>query len=154
MKAGKWAQRYLKLAEDIGQWSKDPSSKIGCVAVEPNTGRILSQGYNGFPRGIIDTDERLNNREIKYKYVVHAEKNCIYNACLSGVSLENSVFYVHGLPCCSECAKGIIQVGVKEVYYYYPQDSEAIQRWKSSNEDTISMFEEAGIKYELINEEE
>ena len=114
VKSKKWHARYLSLAREVSTWSKDPSTKIGSVAVGEN-GQILSQGYNGFPRGIEDTEERLHNREEKYNYVVHAEKNCIYNACLNGVSLKGSNVFVHGLPVCNECCKGLLQVGVKGV---------------------------------------
>ena len=117
----KWTRRYLDIAKEVGTWSKDPSKQIGAVAVG-DKGQILSQGYNGFPRGVKDTDDRYNVREEKYKYVVHGEMNCIYNACNSGVSLNGATLYVTGLPVCSECAKGIIQVGIKKVVMEYPKD--------------------------------
>ena len=117
----KWTRRYLDIAKEVGTWSKDPSKQIGAVAVG-DKGQILSQGYNGFPRGVKYTDDRYNVREEKYKYVVHGEMNCIYNACNSGVSLNGATLYVTGLPVCSECAKGIIQVGIKKVVMEYPKD--------------------------------
>ena len=106
--SNKWDKRYIELATQISQWSKDPSSKIGCVAIG-DKGQVLAQGYNGFPRNISD-NERLHERSVKLKYVVHAEMNTIFNAAFSGISLEGSTFYVVGLPCCSDCAKGIVQV--------------------------------------------
>ena len=109
-----WDKRYMCLAHMIADWSKDPSTKVGAIIVG-NKGQILSQGYNGFPRGIKDTTEKLINREIKYMHTVHAEMNAIYNASYSGVCLDNAILYVYGLPVCSECAKGIIQVGIKKV---------------------------------------
>lgn len=140
-----WFDKYMGLASQVASWSKDPSRKIGAVAVG-NRGQILSQGYNGFPREIKDTPKRLNDREIKYRYVVHAEQNCIYNATLNGVSLEGSDLYVHGLPVCNECAKGVIQVGIKRVYMCYDEDTS--QMWKGSSEMAKDMFKEAGIYYE------
>ena len=74
----KWDGRFLDIAREISTWSKDPSRKIGAIAVRDR--KILATGYNGFPKGIEDTPCRLNIREIKYQYVVHAEMNCIYNA--------------------------------------------------------------------------
>ena len=68
----KWDIRFLDLAQNISTWSKDPSRKIGCVAVGTNR-EILAQGYNGFPRGIADLPQRYEDRETKYQYVVHAE---------------------------------------------------------------------------------
>lgn len=139
--------RYLKLAKEIASWSKDPSTQCGCVAVDPNTGAILSQGYNGFPRDIRDTFVRLNDRETKYKYVIHAEKNCIYNACMNGVSLNGAIFYVYGLPVCSECAKALIQVGARSVYYAHEQNETAAKRWEKSTEFTKELFKEAFVEY-------
>lgn len=143
--SNKWDKRYLELAERISKWSKDPSSKIGCVAIGEK-GQVLAQGYNGFPRSISDND-RLENREIKLKYIVHAEMNTIFNAAFSGISLEGSTFYVVGLPCCSDCAKGIVQVGVKRVVM---PKQEITDRWKESWGLTQSMFTEAGVAFEFI----
>jgi dCMP deaminase len=124
----KWDLRYLELAKHISTWSKDPSTKIGAVAIAKN-GQVLSQGYNGFPRGVNDDPKRLNDREQKLQRVVHAEMNVIYNASLHGVSLAGSTLYVYGLPCCSDCAKGVIQVGFKRVVM--PKQVQT-DRWKES----------------------
>lgn len=141
-----WDNRYLDLAETVSSWSKDPSRKIGAVAVG-SKGQILSQGYNGFPRGIDDSDERYNNTETKYSYVVHAEMNVIYNATYNGVSLDGCTLYVTGLPLCSECAKGVIQTGIKRVVM---RCIDVPKRWNSSFALTIQMLEQAGIEWELI----
>lgn len=140
----KWNQRYMAMAKEVAQWSKDPNTKVGAVAVG-SKGQILSQGYNGFPRGINDSEDRLNDRETKYKYVVHAEMNVIYNATYSGVSLDGAKLYVYGLPVCSECAKGIIQVGITEVYVAQ-ECIDLRPQWFISFQQTMDMFNEAGIK--------
>ena len=145
----KWTRRYLNVAKEVSTWSKDPSKKIGAVAVG-SKGQILSQGYNGFPRGI-DDDDRLDDRPTKYKYVVHAEMNVIYNATFSGVSLDGASLYVYGLPVCNECAKGIIQVGIKKVFIKYEGELPPI--WSESWKSTMMIFHEAGIEYEIVNEE-
>ena len=137
----KWSERYLNLAKEISTWSKDPSKKIGAVAVG-SKGQVLSQGFNGFPRGIKDSNGRLDNREEKYRYVVHGEMNCIYNACHNGVSLDGATLYVYGLPVCSECAKGVIQVGIKKVIMQYEDE---VPQWEESYKITEAMFREAGI---------
>jgi dCMP deaminase len=137
----KWTRRYLDLAKNISTWSKDPSKKIGAIAIG-SKGQVLSQGFNGFARGIQDTPDRLNNRTEKYKYVVHGEMNCIYNACHNGISLDGAVLYVYGLPVCSECAKGVIQVGIKKVIMQY---DDARPQWEESYKITQQMFTEAGI---------
>ena len=146
----KWDNRFLSMAREIASWSKDPSKRIGAVAVS-DKGQVLSQGYNGFPRGITDTDSRLHTRDEKYKYVVHAEMNVIYNATYTGVSLDGATLYVVGLPVCSECAKGIIQTGVKRVVMADVEGG--TDRWKESWELSRSMFEEVGIEYEFSNYE-
>lgn len=141
----KWDQRYLAQAKEISSWSKDPSSKVGAIAVGKH-GQILSQGYNGFPRGIKDLNERYADRETKYKYVVHAEMNCIYNACLNGVSLENSCLYIYGRSLCPECTKGVIQVGVAKVIMQhapYPKED----KWEKHFHLTEEMLNEVGIDY-------
>jgi len=143
-----WDYKYCELARHIADWSKDPSTRVGAITVGQH-GQILSQGYNGFPRGISDTSERLSNKDEKYKYVVHAEMNCIYNACLNGVSLNDATLYVYGLPVCSDCAKGVIQVGIKNVVIYTPELAiEELQgKWIESFLITSGMFDESGVKY-------
>ena len=142
--SSKWIDKYFDLAHQVSTWSKDPSTRVGAVAVGAK-GQILSQGYNGFPRGIEDTEARLSDRGQKYKYVVHAEQNCIYNATLNGVSLADSDMYIWGLPLCSECAKGVIQVGVKRVFMCYP--TEIPDKWKESFELTAAMLKEANVEW-------
>lgn len=142
----KWDQRYLKLAYEVAQWSKDPSSKIGAITVGAK-GQVLSQGFNGFPRGLKDDFTRLNDRELKYKFVVHAEMNTIYNATYNGVSLDGATLYVYGLPICSECAKGVIQVGIKRVVM--PKQN-IDPRWLDSWLTSMSFFDEAGVDFDFI----
>ena len=137
-----WSHRFLSMAKELSSWSKDPSKRVGAVAVGKNN-NILATGYNGFPRGIKD-DGRLDVREEKYKYVVHGEMNCIYNACHNGVSLDGATLYVYGLPVCSDCAKGVIQVGIKKVIM---QSDEMSPVWEESFMLTKQMFKEAGVQY-------
>jgi dCMP deaminase len=148
MQTNKWHNRYLDLAKSISSWSKDPNTKVGAVIIG-DKGQILSQGYNGFPRGILDTEERLNEREIKLSFIVHAEMNAIYNATYSGICLDNSTLYVYGLPICSECAKGIIQVGISKIVIpseFVELRKEWTESWYRSNK----MFNEANIKVEIL----
>ena len=142
--AAGWGTKYTNLAKHISTWSKDPSTQVGAIVVGGD-GQILSQGFNGFPRGIKDSDERLNNRERKYELVVHAEMNAIYNASLTGVSLRDSTLYVYGLPICNECAKGIIQVGIKKVVAMRPKEYNS--DWDKSNKNAEALFREAEVMY-------
>lgn len=140
----KWDRRFLSLAEEISTWSKDPSTKIGAVIVDPKTRRILSTGYNGFPSRINDFKSRYENKEDKYKFVIHAEMNAIYNATANGINISRSTLYCTGLPTCSDCAKGIIQCGVDRVVNGFPKDIPT--KWKDHFDITKEMFEEADVE--------
>lgn len=140
----KWNKRFFDMANLVASWSKDPSSKIGAVIVDSNN-RVISTGYNGFPIGIGDTAERLENREIKYKMVLHAEENAIMFA---RQNLEGCSLYVTMMPPCSHCAALIIQSGIKRVY---APDSDIPERWESSVKLTRQMFYESGVSLELIS---
>jgi dCMP deaminase len=143
----KWDYRFARLAKEVSSWSKDPSRKIGCVAVKNR--RVLATGYNGFPKGIPDLPDALADRELKYKLVVHGEMNCIYNAAANGVSLEGSTFYVTTLPVCSECAKGLIQSGVSRVVM--APDMPIPDKWVESFELTKQMFLSCGVQHSFID---
>ena len=142
--------KYLNLARHFSTWSKDPSTSVGAVVIGEQ-GQVLSQGYNGFPRGVDDSPERYDNRVTKYKFVVHAEMNCIYNASYTGASLNGATLYVHGLPVCSECAKGIIQVGIKRIVIPFISDESTPEKWQASTNSAREMFVEAGVKYQSLD---
>lgn len=137
--------RYLEVAQLISTWSKDPRTKVGAVVVGEK-GQILSQGYNGFPRGFPDQDLYWQDRETKHKYVVHAEQNCIYNASLSGTCLDGGILYVHGLPPCNHCAKGITQVGIKTVVFHEQELKNAKIKGMECVEESLHIFEMCGVK--------
>jgi dCMP deaminase len=138
---------YMKMAYFSSRRSIDPSKKVGAVAII-NDGIIVSS-YNRFVSGVAETHERYTNKELKYKYVIHAEARMIYTAYESNQSLYGSTLYVYGLGVCTECAKALIEVGVKNVY------SMGIisDRWKKSIEDAKSIFDEVGVKYTHFNDE-
>lgn len=138
----KWDQRFLRLAEHISGWSKDPSTKVGCVVVGPDR-EIRSTGFNGFPRGIEDSAERLNNRELKYPLICHAEENACMHAARIGVSLRGCVAYVTWPPC-TRCARSLVQAGIEQVVY--PSELEIPERWRGDFEMSMDMLREAGVK--------
>lgn len=146
-KLAKWEKRYLDLAKSVASWSRDPSRKIGAVIVGKK-GQIISQGFNGFPRGIDDTPERYNDRETKYKYIVHAEANAIYNAIHNGASTNGATIYVTGLPVCHQCADAIIQTGIKRVV----MDTLPCSNWEESGNLAIQKFQEAGVEFKFVEE--
>lgn len=135
----KWDGRFLGLASHISQWSKDPSTKVGCVVVGPDR-EIRSTGFNGFPRGIEDQIERLADRALKYPLICHAEENAIMHAARIGVALKGCIAYVTWPPC-TRCARSLIQAGIREVVY--PDCASIPDRWREDFELSSAMFAEA-----------
>ena len=113
-----WDKRFLQLAKHISEWSKDPSTQVGCVVVGPDR-ELRSTGFNGLPRGIEDNEQRLNNREIKYPLICHAEENAIMHAARIGMSLKDCTAYVTWPPC-TRCARSLNQAGISTIVY--PKD--------------------------------
>lgn len=144
-----WDQYFMGIAIMSAARSKDPNTQVGaCIVDESN--RILSMGYNGMPSGC-DDDEMPWDREgspldSKYFYVCHAELNAILNY-RGGGTLRNSRCYVTLFPC-NECAKAIIQCGIKEVIYMSDKYGDS-----ASTIAAKKMFEMAGVKYTLYNNE-
>ena len=143
--SNKWDKRFLEMAKLVASWSKDPSTQVGAVAVRNRT--VIAQGYNGFPRGVDDHELYYLNKTIKYKRIVHAEMNAIYNAAENGVSLKDSTIYVIGLPICHDCAKGLIQAGISRVV---TPEQQIPENWQESISSSISMFKEAGVIWDWI----
>ena len=136
-----WDKRFLKLAKHISEWSKDPSTKVGCVVVGPDR-ELRSTGFNGLPRGIEDNEERLNNREIKYPLICHAEENAIMHAARIGISLKDCTAYVTWPPC-TRCARSLIHAGVSTIVY--PENIEIPERWMDDFNLSLNMLKEAKI---------
>lgn len=149
----KWDRRFLTLAEYYSSWSKDPSTKVGAVLV--NSQRIVvGIGYNGFPRGVLDLEERYNNRDLKLEYVVHAEVNAIIHA---GHAAKESILYVYPSfllpPICSRCCGVAIQAGVGEIVGFVVDEDKLTERqlrWKDSILLAREMCDEAGVQYRGI----
>lgn len=139
----KWDDRWLEMAKLVSTWSKDPRFKIGAIIVKDR--QLLSIGYNGFPREITDSDERLNDRESKRLFTIHAEKNAIYNAVHNGVKLTNATVYVYGLPTCSECMKGIMQSGITRVVSIFDKNAEP--KYVESSKSSKQLAELGGVEY-------
>lgn len=143
----KWDRRFLRLAQHIAAWSKDPSTQVGCVVVGPDR-EIRSTGFNGFPRGIADCPERLADRSQKYPLICHAEENAIMHAARIGVALKDCRAYVTWPPC-TRCARSLVQAGVKEVVY--PAGIEIPERWQEDFDLSISLLREAGIAVRTVD---
>lgn len=141
----KWKVRFLKLAEHVSTWSRDPSTKVGAVIVRPNKS-VASLGFNGFPQGVSDAEERYADRDTKYDLIVHGEINAISftNEPLHGYALFTWPF----LPCC-RCAGIVIQNGIKQVIA--PETpADLVARWGPALQKTKDMFDEAGVHWEEV----
>lgn len=142
-KQERWDKRFLDLAKLVSSWSKDPSSKVGAVVVDDKN-RIVSVGFNGFPMGVEDTEERLNKRELKYELIVHAEANAIL---CSPKSVSGCRIYVYPYLPCSRCAGAIIQSGIKEVVV---EDLLIPERWLENFNLAKTILGEAGVTVRQI----
>lgn len=140
----KWDVRFLELAKHISEWSQDPSTKVGSVIVDADN-RIISMGYNGFPKKVKDLPERLTSRETKLDLTVHAEINAIL---FSRGSLVGTTLYVWPLPPCVRCVTQIIQVGIKRVVCPNCLNNE---KWADSCAKGRDILVEAGIDVEWIS---
>lgn len=146
-----WDDYFLNIANVVRTKSKDASTQVGVVIVGLDK-QIVSTGFNGFPRGIDETDPARWERPIKYEFVEHAERNAIYNAARTGVSLIGCTLYLIGMgpPCtpCTECAKAVIQSGiVRVVGKAYKALPEA---WADDFAFAASLLAEAGVQFEEV----
>ena len=134
-----WEEYFMELAKLTAKRSKDPVTQVGAVIINKNK-RVIGLGYNGFI-DIPDTDKLFpwtkhsnNYEEIKYSYVIHAEANTILN---STSSIKDSTLYVTLFPC-RECAKLIIQSGIKKIVYLdYKEDLASLRMFKAANIEII-----------------
>ncbi len=140
----KWTGRFLNLAQHIAQWSKD-STKVGAVAVDPVSRKVLEMGYNGPPRGVRDLPSRFD-RPAKYKWACHSEASMVAHAARS--VLEGSTVYVTHAPCC-DCAKLLINAGVAKVVYGAGQTNMNPEMFTAA----ATMFAEAGVEVEEAHAE-
>jgi len=143
MAQAKWDRRFLDLAKHISTWSKDPSTKCGAVITDTKN-RIVSLGYNGYPRGVDDSN--YHDRNLKYEKVIHAETNAILFADWGKV--YNSTLYVYPMPPCSRCMTNIIQSGIKRIVTIEISKRKA-ERWAISNSIGFKMAKEVGLKIDF-----
>lgn len=139
-----WDEYFMGVALLAAKRSKDPNTQVGaCIVSKDNI--ILSTGYNGFPIGCSDDEYPWNREgeETKYPYVVHAELNAILNA--AGKSLHGAKIYVALFPC-NECAKAIIQSGIREVIYLSDKYADTPNTIASKR-----MMSSAGVKFTRLN---
>jgi dCMP deaminase len=135
----KWDERFLKIADEVSSWSKDPSTKCGAVIVRPDRS-IVSYGYNGFPAAIRDTPKRWKHRPTKYELVVHAETNALLFA---HGRVKGCTMYVDTVPCC-RCAVNIIQEKIVRVICR-PPTADYRERWQETMDKALALFREGRV---------
>lgn len=140
----KWDERFIKFAKEVASWSKDPSTKVGCVIVDPETQRVLGTGFNGFPRFMSDAQELYSDRDTKYSRTLHAE----LNAVLFAPRTEGMTAYVTHPPC-TNCALVLIQSGISRVVAKSPSN-DLLSRWQASINTAKGFFDEAEVEYVLV----
>ena len=146
----KWDFRFLNLAKHIAGWSKDPSTQVGAVIADSEN-RVISVGYNGFARGVNDTEERLNDRDQKYPLTIHAEINAILFA---QKGLKNTKLYTWPFPPCDKCAGFIVQSGLKNVISIERErDTDLILRWEEELKRGEQVFEESQVNLRIYTRE-
>ncbi len=143
-----WDSRFMGLARQIGEWSKDRSRRVGCVIVGPNN-EVRSTGFNGFPRGIDDDVESRHERPTKYRWTEHAERNAIYNAARIGTPLEGCRMYIPWFPC-MDCARAIVQCGISQLICTEPNSSDA--QWAADFAEVPELLREGRVQIKFVME--
>lgn len=141
-----WDTRFLALAEHVASWSKDPSTKVGAVIVRRDK-TIASLGFNGFPRGVPDKPEWLEDRPTKYAMTLHAEVNAILS---SPETVRGMTLFVAPLHPCANCAAIIVQSGIRRVVARMDGPPE---RWADSFAHAGNIFRLAGVEVLLVKGE-
>lgn len=141
-----WESYFMWMAFMVSTRSKDRSTKVGAVIVRDKV--IIATGYNGFPRKCDDRVEARYERPLKYDWTVHAEENAILNAARAGLATIDSTLYVTPLLPCHNCAKSIIQAGIKRVVCKVASKNNT--NWEESFKLTKIMFDEAQIEFCML----
>jgi len=140
-----WTDYFLNIAEQVKLKSKDQSTQIGAVIVGVDN-EVLSTGYNSFPRGMDDTIQERQERPEKYFWFEHAERNAIYNAARVGTALKGSTIYLtSGLPC-MDCARGIVNSGIKIVWCKRVCTTKNKEKWEESQLKSMKLLNECGVQ--------
>lgn len=132
-----WDARFVALAGHVATWSKDPSTRVGCVIVRPDR-TVAAMGFNGFPRGVEDRKSRMIDRALKYPMTVHAEPNALLSA---HTRVDGCTAYISPLHPCADCAGLLIQAGIKRIVC----ETADAERWGESFRIAALMFNEAGV---------
>lgn len=153
MNADTWDRHFIDMALLCASMSKDPRTQVGAVIIGPDR-EVRSTGFNGFPRGVADTLERLHNKETKLRLIVHAEVNAILNAARVGIPLKGCTLYlactddsggIWGGPPCTRCSLDVIQAGIVRVISLPFKAGEST--WAADIAAARDLLREAGVIY-------
>ena len=147
----RWDEHFLRMALEQCRMSKDPRTRVGAVIVGPDR-EVRSTGFNGFPRLVCDSPDRLNDQAVKLKLMVHAEMNAVLAAARTGVALKGCTLYlaatdgesVWGGPPCIRCSVEIIQAGI--VCIVSRPRREKPSKWHEDMPLTAEILNEAGVE--------
>ena len=147
----KWDMRYVRLAQEVATWSKDPSTKVGAVLVRPNNS-VASTGFNGFPPGQNDHPELYADRSYKYRHVVHAEVNAL--EFLTGETPHGFTLYT-SFPCCPNCMEAAAKAGVTTVVFppvqFEGKDQQWIDEWSARIDQSLEVARRFDIKVRWVD---
>lgn len=146
MNVNLWDNRYLDMAALVASWSKDPSTKAGAVIVAPRR-RIVSVGFNGFPRPMPDDADKLADRQEKYQRIIHAEVNALIFA---PTMPEGCTLYTHPFPCCDRCFVQMVQAGITRFVAPRPS-AEHVERWGAAFDRVMNWAKECRVTYDLLD---
>lgn len=143
-----WNEYFFRHVFLAASKSKDSSSRIGAVIVKD--GMVVSEGYNGFPREVLELPERTDNRDMKLTYTVHGEHNSILNCARVGISTVGATMFTNAFPC-DQCMKAIIQAGIKHIVVHAGAHELFYRRastsnWHASHDNSKLMAQEAGVQ--------
>lgn len=142
-----WDRYFMNIAKLVATASRDPSTQSGAVIARPDDGedgakRVVSVGYNGFPRGVSDAPELYADRPKKLSRMIHSEMNAILNA---SETVYGCTLYQYPFIPCDRCCVHVIQAGIKRVVA--PGIETLPERWRASMQEALDLFEEAGVEF-------
>lgn len=156
MKRTNWNETFMTMAYIMAMRSPDKKTRVGAIIVDEEN-VVVAMGYNGWCRGSSpwSDDDPRHERPLKYMYTEHAERNAIYNSARKGVSLSGGVLYVTIAPC-MDCARGIVQVGIKKVVVHQNGQDAYNQaygldahNWTEDHKQARQLFQDAGVELEF-----
>ena len=141
-----WDEYFMRHVYLSATKSKDPRTKIGAILVRDGR-HIISEGYNGIPKGVCDCKPERFERPEKYNWFEHAERNSVYVCARYGIASDGTTMYTQGIPCIN-CTRAVVQAGIKELVVHKQWEDNYDSTTSSINNDIdarVNMLSEAGV---------